>query len=515
MQAYAALLAPFFGKAGTQNAERATSTFFVSWNPTISEIADAALAGSTQSPSTIEDLSCVERESLVPPSVLVPSESATYESSNASANCQVFIGDCAYAMQKVAIRVECYVDSIGTGPVLVMDRRDVGARTLMLLRPCAVRIESDGPICGVLWDDARGPDGTNYDSGSANPTAKLALEDAASTLSPASPPIAIDPEKKLRSQVIVCYYLAYREPRMGLPKSVAREIATIICDGLKSVVVKNEAGAPVLDCTVTAASGIQTARIRYHGSNTHSVVRQVWPNSNLVVTWATDCLFIACISRNRVSLERVIAPTRCSYTVSDPNAIARLSSAIPNLCDLASRLYPPDSSAAQLTRIMSGTLNDNRTMTRMGVAATPLAPVALGSILKGGPEYALRVGSVVTSPNGKWMLKLQEDSRLVIISRADPTQPHEIGSAQPPLRGKVIPVQCVVNDLTGAISLIGKTSAGSPATIVYWTTNRPTSSAAPPPSGTGSPPFELRMTDSGAAQVWGKYANKPLWSRSY
>jgi hypothetical protein len=145
------------------------------------------------------------------------------------------------------------------------------------------------------------------------------------------------------------------------------------------------------------------------------------------------------------------------------------------------------------------------------IPASPLAPAALGSVLRGGGmDRALRPGSVLTSPNGKWTLELLHDSRLVIRSRANPMHPREIAAAQPSLRDAIRPVACILDDSKGTISLIGEAGAGK---IVYWTSS--TDGETSPPPGTGSFPFELRMTDNGAAQVWGRFANKPIWSSSF
>jgi hypothetical protein len=501
MQAYAPLVAPFFGQGSAQNAETAARTFFVSWSPTISEIADVALLPRKQQQQPdLDELSCVEREIRLPPSVLAPSDATVYETPRSAANCQVFIGDCAYAMRKVAINVPCYVGPAGTH--LVMSRDHVATRTLMLLRPCAVRVGADGPLCRVMWD-APGTDGVSYDSlNSQSPTAKLAIIalDEGSNISTTM---------ELTTKAVVCYYLSYTDPRMGIPATTDRQVATVVMySNATASTLRDKAGRHVLRCFNDRGKNTATVTV---GSNLQSVSVPTGPGSCVVASWATDCLVVACLSQDRVTLARMPVP-RCSFHIADPNVIHRpapgapaslssrlRSTAVPNLADVAARLYPPDSSVKQLSSIMA-----------RYVAATPLAPAALGSVLKGGPEYALRPGGVLTSPNGVWTLEfLADGGRLVVRSRAFPTQPREVGSAQPPLLGTITPVMCTLDDATGALSLIGEVSGN---TVAYWTSRLEVPDPIPP--GTGSPPFELRMTDSGAAQVWGRYANVPLWSSS-
>lgn len=542
MQKYATLLAPFFGQGTAQNAATATSSFFVTWSPTIAEIADVALQPqqSNSEQPELDDLACVEREILLPPSAVVPSDGAVYESAKSSDNCQVYIGDCSYAMRKVALNVRCYLDppaSSSRSPHLVMSRSHVATRTLMLLRPCAVRVGADGPMCQILWDTP-GTDGISYDSASSSSdTAKLAVD---------IPVFSFDSDasatKVLGDKLVICYYLSYTGPRMGIPADTPRQVATVVFSqntpqqqqqqqqDQEEAAVKDAAGGNVLRYTAATrrytSSTLQTQSVNISlilsTSNSVNVSHPVWPGSCVIATWATDCLVIACLSRDRVTLVRQPVP-RCSYLVANPNEIdapppgapksvkgLMRSTALPNLADIATRLFPPDSSVKQLSAMMSSALKDD-SATRH-IAATPLAPASLGSVMNSGPEYAMRPGSTLTSPNGVWTLEFLPDGRLVIRNRAFPSQPREVGSAQPPLRDAVTPLLCYLDDDTGALSLVGEVAPGSGNRVTYWTSRVEVPDPTPP--GTGSPPFVLRMTDKGSAEVWGRFANVPVWSSS-
>jgi len=511
MQVYAPLIAPFFGQGTPQNAATATQTYFVWWEPAIPEVANIIVqpASTPTKTATIDDFSCVDRDILIPPSILAPSEAHLVDSASASRTCNVFIGDCAYAMRKVAIKVKWEIEN----QHLKLQRGDVAARTIILLRPCAIRIGADGPLFRVVWT------ATSVNGGDVSVSVSFDSETEGGLKLPIVPfgDSSLPPP---HTAILVCYYLTYVEPRMGIPKTVPRQVASLMCcpvaTSATSVSTRDAAGSVVLSCTVAQDATMATIRL-----NAQTVNVPTWKNSCLVVTWATDCLSIACFSSKRVTLTRMAVP-RCSYSVADPDAIdapaqgaprsvaGRIrSTSIPNLADLATRLYPPESPSQQLSSMMS----------RM-IPASPLAPAALGSVLRGGGmDRALRPGSVLTSPNGKWTLELLHDSRLVIRSRANPTHPREIGAAQPSIRDSIRPVACILDDSKGTISLIGEVAAaGGAGKIVYWTSSTDgeteTMSTSPPP-GTGSFPFELRMTDNGAAQVWGRFANKPIWSSSF
>jgi hypothetical protein len=307
MASSAHLIAPFFGLDTPGNVEETRRGYFAFWRPSVEDVAGATLAATPRSVSslTLDDMACSERSLILPPMMSRAVDSGYVGGSG----CTVYIGDGEYAMRKVAIVLRCGIDarSPGRHDLVMTPRGAPGVRALFELRPCALRIGEDATL-PIGWD-APGTDGPSYDSSSPKEEARLRLN--APLTGVLGGVLEIEP------RTVVCYYLAYVRPRAGVPLTVPRQIATLVCSPSSTCTAKDARGAKIMTLAVPRSGG--NARLTVFGaakSHSYDIPGGAAGSSCVVATWSTDCLQLASLSPGRTCTRRYAAPSRCSYSAS-------------------------------------------------------------------------------------------------------------------------------------------------------------------------------------------------------
>ncbi len=358
--AVAYLLTPFFTQDNMPNFTSARSSGLLSWVPTMSEIANVILDDNVTYPAEmIDSFSCIDTRTAIDPSILARPD-ANLVSAQSDDVCEVVIGDCIYSLCKRAIKVMSVINS----DRIHFDCSDaVATRAIMLLRPCAIRVGTSGDLLKVRPT-------TMYDSSvhQRKPGSYVNL-----SIVPKIPngieATYVDPVRKTR--VIVCYYLTYIRPHFAVPATVPRQVVTIMYNVPHAMtndvrITSNKMSG--IDLVVPKGSTKRNATVTLRvGSSTQTHTLSIWSSSLIVVTWSCDILHLACISKDECFLKRMNA-LRCSYLVPStvaisiddppvnaPNVISKLTrfGAIPNLSDIASRLYPPRMQVERSTLLLA------------------------------------------------------------------------------------------------------------------------------------------------------------------
>ncbi|KAG1657905.1 hypothetical protein FOA52_005826 [Chlamydomonas sp. UWO 241] len=541
-------IAPFFCSGSRTSAGLASTTFRVFWQPSAGDLRGEFVTGTRSSAAwTIDDVACIDRTTKLPARALtqLSPDSVLRDATNPK-DCHVFIDDGTYRMQKCVLSMWC--EFIPGSKLLRLKPGDIGTRTLMLLRPCLIRIGGSANRLYRIDYTMPGTNGASYDSkplGAASdpasdPLVTLRLESGAQWDSDgmfAPPQEGVHP--------IVCYYLAYEMPRAVFAGNMQKLIhsATVLVGGYTeaaaaprvstvygnvtvsgNVTGSTDTGATAKVPIITIEVDRDVATITVQGGD---VFRMPAGQSATVATVTDDCVVAAAISPDGVSVRR-FQPlnTRCAYTLSQPRdstapapdtapALVRklprfASTCIPNLADLASRITGVVDSAIAMLGLDVKTMARSSSPLAKQMFMIPDPPPPTSNELKA--HQALPPGAHITSKNGKYLLEYTREGNLVVsdVSNVSPVSSLFTASDDTPIwtsaTGRVLARSgggagvCRLAATTGVLTL--QDARGT----VYWR-----SSIAPLPPA--AQPYRAVISDQGAVEVWGRFGGGAYWKR--
>lgn len=526
-------IASFFCSGSPRLTRLAATSFRVFWQPSVADMNAQFVEGAARTPWTIDDVACSDRVSKLPFDALAhPHVDAVVRDAANPADCQVYIDDGVYVLNKTALSM--WAEVIGGGSILRMRRAAVGTQTLMLLRPCLLRIGGSMTRLFTVQYDAPGFDGMEYDSADTSQQfATLRIRDASRWDDMGS----FDPPAAGVSNV-VCYYMTYQKPRAALqgdPTSLVYAATTAVAggytpnsEGLREphVATVRQAGreTPVLELsafrdTATVTAGGKTFRMPAGDRAT-------------IATYTSDCVIAAAVFRDRVVVRRFLPlSTECAYfpirtgtgtgpgtgTANDAITAGNMrSTAIPNLADFATRVRGGlESGMAESARSEAVSLANNASSVARLLLSTPAAPLPTSNTLLPYPEQCLPVGSRITSANGKFVVGYNHDGSLGVQAKTRGACAECPATAKTDAvayswssqtakvvsRAALTPGMARIDGASGVITLQdarGKT---------YWR-----SSLTPLPAV--ARPYRMVVSDSGAIEVWGKFGGGAYWTRS-
>jgi hypothetical protein len=515
-------IAPFFCSGSKKSIQLSATSFRVFWQPSVGDLrGEFVTRDPKKSTWTIDDVSCIDRTSKLPARALtqLPPDAELRDAPEAK-DCRVYIDDGTYQMQKRVISTWC--EFVPRSNLLRMKPGDIGTQTLMLLRPCLVRVGGTAHRLYRVDYSMPGTNGAAYDSGSADPYATLRLQDGSrwdeeGTF--AAPGPGVHP--------IVCYYLSYDMPRAafaGNPNKLMHSASAIVSGFTTDAAprassvhgyVQNQKQKRAI---MTLAVERDVATITTQGQ----VFKMPAGLSATVATVTDDCVVAAAISPDRVSVRRFQPlTTRCAFTLADerdseapaadtaPALVRKLprfsATCIPNLADLASRIQGVADSAVTMIGLDVTTVARTASPLARNMFTTPDPPPPSSNTLEASPHQSLPAGSHITSANGLHALAYTQRGDLVVTPAATVNElaPRPTWSSK---TGAVLAKSgagaglCALDAFTGVLTL--HDARGE----VYWrSSNRPLPSAAQP--------YRAIISDKGAVEVWGRFGRGAYWTR--
>jgi hypothetical protein len=525
-------IASFFCSGSPRLTRLAATSFRVFWQPSAADMNVQFVKGAKATPWTIDDVACSDRVSKLPFDALAyPQVDAVVRDAANPADCQVYIDDGVYVLNKTALSL--WTEVIG-GSVLRMRRGDVGTQTLMLLRPCLLRIGGSMTRLFTVKYDAPGYDGLEYDSADkSNDFATLRIRDASKwdDMGSFEPPAA-------GVANVVCYYMTYQKPRAALqgdPTSLVYTATTAVAGGYTPnsegmsephVATVRQAGR---DAVVLELSAYRDTATVTAGGKTF---RMPAGDRATIATYTSDCVIAAAVFRDRVVVRRFLPlATECAYfpirdsptTGTGGNVINDIisfgnmrSTSIPNLADFATRVRGGlESGMAESARSEATSLASNASSIARLLLSTPDAPLPTSNTLLPYPDQCLPVGSHITSANGKFVVAYNHDGSLGVQAKTRDACAECPATAKTDAfaytwssqtakvvsRAALSPGMARIDGASGVITL--QDSRGK----TYWR-----SSLTPLPAV--ARPYRMVVSDSGAIEVWGKFGGGAYWTRS-
>jgi len=533
-------IASFFCSGSPRLTELSATTFRVFWQPSASDMSGQFLKGGEYTPWTIDDVSCSDRVSKLPMDAMAhPEVDAVVRDAANPVDCRVFIDDGVYVCNKAALSMWAEVVN---SSVLRLKTAHVGTQTLMLLRPCLVRVGGATTRLFRVEYGAPGHDGNAFDSADASKThVTLRLSDASRWDDRGS----FDPPSA-GTTTVVCYYLSYQMPRAALQghMSVKMHAATAVVagghtptrdtGGLDKVHVSDVMGidgwsspvsVPVLTLTAyrdiaTVTAGGQTFRMPAGSRAT-------------IATYTADAIVAAAVFDDRVVLRR-FQPLRreCNYIPVNNGGVPRTNSGISGISDISSittSAIPNLADFATRVRGLGGNVVASVQLGALALASAgasdaarlllsvPDAPPTTSNTLLAYPKQCLPAGRHITSANGKFVVAYNRDGSLGVQKKTPDTNcagtggsgsaPSDFDYTWSSQTAKVVSKAALAPGLARIDAASGVITLQDARGTTYWR-----SSLTPLPAD--ARPYRMVASDTGSIEVWGAFGGGPYWTRS-
>lgn len=404
--------------------------FSVFWHPSTKDYQEAYLGPSgALSQWKIDDITCTDRTSRLSFNAVERSQiDAIISDSPNSEDCRVYIDDCVYSANRIALNLKCAVKTTELRElVLEMHSEDIAAQTLVMLRPFFVRVGGNAhQLFRVKYEES------SFDSADMEAVVvqvrleKDARWDGISAATLESP-------TEMGMHTVICYYLNYLMPRAIFAGDATHVLhsATVVATGATGA-AEMSGKLTSLPNSVTKLLGV-SVRLQENMEPLATVDIPDGPGRRrsfsapggltaTIACYTRDLLLVCAISPKRVVLHRYQNVPQLAYKLSRTldafeaahQALPFTRTAIPNFADAAGRLLP-GSVVSNLQTKLSDVAN-NATDISKALFAVPESPSPISDTLMTFPDQALQPGDKITSGDKRFTLTYEHNGELVLRS---------------------------------------------------------------------------------------------------